>query len=193
MYLHIMKVFPLQVNLLIDTWSINSHILIFFLVSTFKFYCIEVLIVIILGSPDGSVVKNLLANEGDVRRLEFDPWARKVPWRRKWQLTPVFLPGVSHGQRNLEDCGPWSYKRVANDGVMEYIQWSYYLFRPYSSYNWKFLPFTDLSCFFHTPGPWKLLFYISISVSLTHFFFKPFACKRYREVFVFVYLASFTY
>ena len=69
--------------------------------STFKFYCIEVLIVIILGSPDGSVVKNLLANEGDVRRLEFDPWARKVPWRRKWQLTPVFLPGVSHGQKSL--------------------------------------------------------------------------------------------
>ena len=35
------------------------------------------------------------------RRCEFDPWVRKIPWRRKWQLTPVFLPGKSHGQRSL--------------------------------------------------------------------------------------------
>ena len=87
MYLHIIKVFPHQVNWLIDTSSINSQILIFFfffffMVSTFKFYSIEVLIVITLGSPGGSEVKNLLANEGDLR-LEFDPWARKVPWRKK--------------------------------------------------------------------------------------------------------------
>ena len=35
------------------------------------------------------------------RRQEFDPWVRKIPWRRAWQSTPVFLPGESHGQRNL--------------------------------------------------------------------------------------------
>ena len=29
---------------------------------------------------------------------EFDPWVGKIPWRRKWQPTPVFLPGESHGQ-----------------------------------------------------------------------------------------------
>ena len=34
-------------------------------------------------------------------RHEFDPWVRQIPWRRKWQLTPVFLPGKSDGQRNL--------------------------------------------------------------------------------------------
>ena len=33
------------------------------------------------------------------RDLGFDPWVRKIPWKRKWQLTPVFLPGKSHGQR----------------------------------------------------------------------------------------------
>ena len=33
------------------------------------------------------------------RRHEFDPWVRKIPWSRKWQSTPVFLPGKSHGQR----------------------------------------------------------------------------------------------
>ena len=31
----------------------------------------------------------------------FDPWVRKIPWRRAWKLTPVFLPGESHGQRSL--------------------------------------------------------------------------------------------
>jgi len=30
------------------------------------------------------------------------PWVGKIPWRRKWQPTPVFLPGESHGQRSLE-------------------------------------------------------------------------------------------
>ena len=35
-----------------------------------------------------------------LRRLEFDPWVRKTPWRKKWQPTPVFLPEKSHGQRS---------------------------------------------------------------------------------------------
>ena len=35
------------------------------------------------------------------RRRGFDPWVRKIPWRRKWQLAPVFLPGESNGQRSL--------------------------------------------------------------------------------------------
>jgi len=34
-------------------------------------------------------------------RPRFDSWARKIPWRRKWQTTPVFLLGKSHGQRSL--------------------------------------------------------------------------------------------
>ena len=33
-----------------------------------------------------------------------------IPWRRKWQPTPVFLPGESHGQRSLEGYGPWGRK-----------------------------------------------------------------------------------
>ena len=35
------------------------------------------------------------------RRPGFDPWVGKIPWRRKWQPTPVFLPGKAHGQRSL--------------------------------------------------------------------------------------------
>ena len=40
----------------------------------------------------------------------FDPWVRKISWRRKWQPTPVFLPGKSHGQRSLADYSPWVTK-----------------------------------------------------------------------------------
>ena len=39
-------------------------------------------------------------------RPGFDPWVRKIPWRRKWQPTPVFLPRKSHGQRSLAGYSP---------------------------------------------------------------------------------------
>ena len=39
-----------------------------------------------------------------------DPWIGKIPWRRKWQPTPVFLPGESHGQRSLAGYSPWGCK-----------------------------------------------------------------------------------
>ena len=48
----------------------------------------------------GLVVKNLLVNEGDTRDAS-DPWVGKVPWRRKCQLTPVFVPGKFHRLRSL--------------------------------------------------------------------------------------------
>ena len=35
-----------------------------------------------------------------------------MPWRRKWQPTPVFLPGESHGQRTLAGCSPWGHKEL---------------------------------------------------------------------------------
>ena len=47
-----------------------------------------------------AVVKNLPANVEDMR-WKFAAWVRKIPWRRAWQSTSVFLPGESHGQRSL--------------------------------------------------------------------------------------------
>ena len=44
------------------------------------------------------------------KRWRFDPWVRKIRWRRKWQPFPVFLPGNSLGQRNLEGCSLWGHK-----------------------------------------------------------------------------------
>ena len=43
-------------------------------------------------------------------RQGFDPWVMKIPWRRKWQPTPVFLPGKSHGQRSLGGYSSWGHK-----------------------------------------------------------------------------------
>ena len=47
---------------------------------------------------------------GRHRRLMFDPWVRKIPWSRKWQPIPVFLPRKFHGQTSLEDYSPWGHK-----------------------------------------------------------------------------------
>ena len=46
---------------------------------------------------------------------KFYHWVRKIPWRRKWQFTPVFLPRKSHGQRSLVGYSPWGLKRVGHN------------------------------------------------------------------------------
>ena len=43
-------------------------------------------------------------------RLRFDSWVGKIPWRRKWQPTPVLLPGKSHGRRSIVGYSPWGHK-----------------------------------------------------------------------------------
>ena len=45
-------------------------------------------------------------------RPRFDSWVGKIPWRRKWQSTPVLLPGKSHGQRSLVGYSPWGHKQL---------------------------------------------------------------------------------
>ena len=55
-----------------------------------------------------SVIMSLLANAGDAGDKEgLNLWVRKIPWRRKWQPTPTFLPAEFHGQRSLVDYSPW--------------------------------------------------------------------------------------
>ena len=49
--------------------------------------------------PGGSDGKETVCKIEDP--LRFNPWVRKIPWRRTWQPTPVFLPGEPHGRRNL--------------------------------------------------------------------------------------------
>ena len=65
-----------------------------------------------MGFPGGSVVKESACQ---CRRHRFNTWIGKIPWRRKWQLSPVFFPGKFHGQRRQVDYSSWGCKRVKND------------------------------------------------------------------------------
>ena len=52
------------------------------------------------------MVKNLPT----MQETWFDPWVGKIPWRRKWQPTPIFLPEEFHGQRSLAGYNSWGHK-----------------------------------------------------------------------------------
>ena len=47
------------------------------------------------------------------RRPRFDPWVGKIPWRKEWQPTLVFVPGEFYGQRSLAGYSPWGCKELA--------------------------------------------------------------------------------
>ena len=49
---------------------------------------------------------------GKYKKPGFDLWVRKIPWRREWQSTPVFLPGEFHGRRSLAAYGPGGHKEL---------------------------------------------------------------------------------
>ena len=62
-----------------------------------------------MGFPDGRDGKESACNAGDLGSI---PGSGRFPWRRKWQPTPVFLPGESHEQRNLVGYSPWGCKEL---------------------------------------------------------------------------------
>ena len=59
-----------------------------------------------LGFPGGASGKEPACQSRRCKRHKFYPWVRKIPWRRAWQPTPVFLPGESHGERSLAGYSP---------------------------------------------------------------------------------------
>ena len=61
------------------------------------------------GFPGGSEAKESACNAGDPGLI---PGLGRFPWRRKWQPTPVFLPGESHGQRSLVGYSPRGRKEL---------------------------------------------------------------------------------
>ena len=69
--------------------------------------CMHGLGMLQLGFLRGSVGKESTCNAGDASRHRFDPQVRKISWRRKWQPTPIFLPGEFHRQRNLAGYSSW--------------------------------------------------------------------------------------
>ena len=75
-----------------DTWCYLS-----------KSFCVK----LELGFPGGSEVKSSTCNAGDLSSIP-----GKIPWRRKWQPTPVLLPGESHGWRSLASYSPRGHKEL---------------------------------------------------------------------------------
>ena len=72
---------------------------------TFTFMCY-------MGFPGGASGKEPACQ---CRRHGFHPWVGKIPWRREWLPTLVFLPGESQGQRSLVGYSPWDHKSVGQD------------------------------------------------------------------------------
>ena len=65
-----------------------------------------------IWGPGGSVGKEPACQWRRHKRRGFNPRIRKIPRRRKWQPTPVFLPGKFHGQRSLAGYRPWGHKQL---------------------------------------------------------------------------------
>ena len=64
-----------------------------------------------MGFPGGSDDKELASKTlPAMQKTRFNPWVRKIPWRRKRLLTPVLLHGEFYGQRSLEGYSPWGHK-----------------------------------------------------------------------------------
>ena len=70
--------------------------------------------------PAGSVGKESACNTGDNRSCRFSFWVGKIPWRRAWQPTPVFLPREFHGQRSLVGQGLYGGKESDTTEVTEH-------------------------------------------------------------------------
>ena len=64
------------------------------------------------GHLMGLVVKECDCLCRRCRRHWFDPWIEKIPWKRRWQPTLIFLPGESHGLRSLVGYSPWDCKEL---------------------------------------------------------------------------------
>ena len=84
--------------------------------------------------PDTTISKEPACQCRRHKRCRFNPCVRKIPWRRKWQPTPVFLPGKSHGQTSLEGYSLWGRK----ESNMTEQAHTHYIFNGY--YNLMGLP-----------------------------------------------------
>ena len=79
------------------------------------------------GFAGGSCGRESACQHTRRERRGFDPCVRKIPWRRKWQLTPELLPGKSRGQRSLAGCSPWGHRDSDTTGQLS----------PNSALQWK--------------------------------------------------------
>ena len=79
-------------------------------------------VLILTGSPGGARGKEPACQ----RRRQKRHRVGKIPWRRKWQPTPVLLPGESHGQSNPAGCSPWvtQSRTRLSDSALTHAHWA---------------------------------------------------------------------
>ena len=65
-----------------------------------------------MGFPGGTNGKEPACQCRKCQRCRFNLWVWKIPWRKKWNFTPVFWPGESHGQRSLAGYSPQGPKEL---------------------------------------------------------------------------------
>ena len=112
------------------TWLLGYHSLAFLChfpthSHLFKYYIVgfhvlelcktRITLCVFLGFPGGASGKELTCQCRRHKRYRFSSWVGKIPWRRAWQPTPVFLPGESHEQRSLLGYTLWGRKRVGHN------------------------------------------------------------------------------
>ena len=95
----------------LNKWTISLEVVTLKLIEITSGTYSQFLLPLSENSSGRSNGKESACNVGD---LGFIPGHRKIPWRRKWQPIPVFLPGESHGQRKLVGYSPWGH-RVRHD------------------------------------------------------------------------------
>ena len=78
-----------------------------------------VCVCVCMGFPGGSSGKEQGYQCWRHKRFWFNPWVKKIFWRRAWQPTPVLLPTEFHGQRSLTAYGPW----VLKESNMTEVTW----------------------------------------------------------------------
>ena len=111
---------------------------------------------------------------GDAMRCRFDPWVRKIPWRRAWQPTPVFLPGESHGQRSLAGYSPWGH--TESDMTQRLSSSS-------SSYRTSILGHCHLTTVLLSLLPILLFFFFNITVNVLIYFWLPWVLCCFVQAF----------
>ena len=103
----------------INSWTHENYVYIF---GGGGICCTTQILIINLLNLEMSLLKVVIAHRClQCGRPGFDPWVGKIPWRRKWQSTPVLLPGKSHGQRSQVGYSSWGRKE---SDTTERLNWT---------------------------------------------------------------------
>ena len=120
----------------------------------------------------------------------FDPRLRKIPWRRKWQPTPVLLLGKSHGWRSLVGYSPWGHKE--SDMTEQHHLGCFKLFHSSLMHIWfHFQPFSSVLKFFYSFYIYVFLKLINLFSVVCTLFLIPFIIFFFTNIFYFSYLVWF--